>query len=68
MNDSYNNVTNKVVTSTLNALNEYEKNKDKDKDQDNKLNLLNQQNLNSYEKIVQKNNLEKEKSNNCVVF
>ena len=68
INDSYNNVTNKVVTSTLNALNEYEKNKDKDKDHDNKLNLLNQQNLNSYEKIVQKNNLEKEKSNNCIVF
>ena len=66
INDSYNNVSDKVVTSTLNALNEYEKNKDKDKD--NKLALLNQQNLNSYEKIVQKNNLEKEKSNNCIVF
>ena len=68
INDSYNNVNDKVVTSTLNALNEYEKNKDKDKDKDNKLTLLNQENLNSYEKIVQKNNLEKEKSNNCIVF
>ena len=66
INDSYNNVSDKVVTSTLNALNEYEKNKDKDKD--NKLAFLNQQNLNFYEKIVQKNNLDKEKSNNCIVF
>ena len=66
INDSYDNVGDRVVTSTLNALNEYEKNKDKDKD--NKLSLLNQQNLNSYEKIVQKNNLEKEKSNNCIAF
>ena len=64
INESCNNVTDKVVTSTLNALNEYEK----DKDKDNKLAYLNQQNLNSYEKIIQKNNLEKEKIINCTVF
>jgi hypothetical protein len=50
----------------LNALNEYEK--DKDKDKNNKLAYLNQQNLNSYEKIVQKKKIEKEKSSNCIVF
>ena len=64
INESYNNVTDKQITSTLNALNEYEK--DKDKDKNNKLAYLNQQNLNSYEKIVQK--IKKEKSNNCIIF
>ena len=67
INDSCNNATDKIITSTLNALNEYEK--DKDNDKDNKLALLNQQNLNSYEKIIQKNNIDKEKTNNnCIVF
>ena len=67
INDSCNNATDKVITSTLNALNEYEK--DKDNDKDNKLALLNQQNLNSYENVIQKNNIEKEKTNNnCIVF
>ena len=66
LNDSYNNVTDKIITSTLNALNEYEK--DKGKNKDSKLAYINQQNLNSYEKIVQNNNLEKSKTNNCLVF
>jgi len=65
INDSCNNnISDKIITSTLNALNEYEK----DNNKNDKLANLNQQNLISYEKIVQKNNLEKEKSNNCIVF
>ena len=66
INDSYNNVTDKQITSTLNALNEYEK--DKGKNKESKLAYINQQNFNSYEKIVQRNNLEKKNTNNCLVF
>ena len=65
-NDSCKNITDKIIISTLNALNEYEK--DSDKNKDNKFEYLNQQNLNSYEKIVKMNNLEEKKTSNCLVF
>ena len=66
INDSCNNVNDKIFLSTLNVLNEYEKESSQNKE--NKFAYLEQQNLNSYEKIVKMNNLENKKTNNCLVF
>ena len=66
INDSCNNVNDKIFLSTLNVLNEYEKESDQNKE--NKFAYLDQQNFNSYEKIVKMNNLENKKTNNCLVF
>ena len=62
VNDINNDINDKMLTSTLNALNEYEYNKEY------KLSCLNKENIRSFNTIIQLKNSEEEKSKICIII